>query len=406
MDLRATPEIGGVGPDTLDEALDLALLVFHETPDAALRARMREALASAERVGAYDGGTLVGLAAAFPFAFSVPGADLPGPAVSFVAVAPTHRRRGVLSGMLRALLFENAGPAAPVAWLWASEAAIYGRFGFGAASHAHTVEIDARTPLRLRTEPDPRPLRLVPAGEVLNTVGAVYERSRARRAGRFSRSAQWWEREVLNPVDAGQPGAGPPLTVVQGDPAEGYAVYRTRRTGGQGAVLVDELEAETPAVAAALWSYLASIDLASTVRAQNRPGDDVLLAAAADRDQVRVTGVEPALWARLLDVRAAMEARSWAAPVDLVLDVADAQVPANAGRFRLSAGPGGCSCTPARDRADLAVDVRDLAAAYTGGADPVHLAAAGVLAEHTPGAAAALSAALRTPFRPHAADDF
>ena len=169
---------------------------------------------------------------------------------------------------------------------------------------------------------------------------------------------------------------------------------------------VDELEADTPAVAAALWDCVSSLDLTGRVRAWGRPADDPLLHFAADRDQVRVTAQFPALWLRLVDVRAALTARDWAAPVELVLDVADVRRPANAGRFRLKAGPGGATYEPARAEADLTLDVRELAACYLGGTRMVELVAAGLVAERTAGAAAALDAALRTDVLPHTADEF
>lgn len=159
-------------------------------------------------------------------------------------------------------------------------------------------------------------------------------------------------------------------------------------------------------MAAALWSCLASLDLTGKVVARGRPLDDPLLHFAADRDQVRVTGQFPALWLRLVDVRAALTARAWAAPVDLVLELADVRLPANAGRFRLTAGPGRAAYEATAAPADLALDVRDLAACYLGGTRVVELVSAGLVEERTPGAAAALDDALRTELLPHTADEF
>lgn len=177
-----------------------------------------------------------------------------------------------------------------------------------------------------------------------------------------------------------------------------------------GRVRVDELEADTPAVAAALWECVASLDLTGKVSAWGRPVDDPLLHFAADRDQVRVTAQFPALWVRLVDVRAALTARSWAAPVEVVLEVQDVRLPANAGRFRLKAGPHGATYehdhADSGATADLALDVRELAACYLGGTRVEELVAAGLVQEHTPGAAAALDAALRTPVLPHTSDEF
>ncbi|MEU6985924.1 GNAT family N-acetyltransferase [Streptomyces sp. NPDC046324] len=404
MDIRDVPEAH------LDRALDLAYLVFHERHEEEQRKHHRELLLPCERIGAYDGETLVGFVAAHRFTLSVPGGELPCPGLTFVSVAPTHRRRGVLSALLAELFRRSAERAVPIAALWASEDAIYGRFGFGPATQGVTVEIDSRRPLALRIDPDERPLRLIDPADAPAVVGPYFEATRADRAGRIGRDDERWSGEWLADEDEEDDELSPPRTVALGDPVAGYAVYRTKGededTRTPGLVRVDDLEADTPAVAAALWRYLASIDLTGTVRAWGRPLDDPLLLFAADRDQVRVTGQFPALWVRLIDVRAALTARGWLAGVDLVLEVHDSRLPVNSGRFRLTSGPDGTRYEPTGDPVDLSFGVRDLAACYLGGTKVVDLVAAGLVEEHTPGAAATLDAALRTPRLPHTDDEF
>lgn len=395
----------------LDRALDLADLAFHGNPEDEERAKHREYLRRCDRVGAYDGDELVGMLGALPLALSVPGGELPCAGATFVAVAPTHRRRGILSGMLAELWRRCADQGRPLAALWVSQAAIYGRFGCAPATYGYTVEIDSGRPLALRTAPADLPLRLVAPERTPGAVGPLHAAQRALRAGRVARDDYWWRAQVLPETDEDNDELGPPRVVTLGTPPVGYAVYRTESGDDEpgapgGTVHVLELEADTPAAAAALWQYLASIDLTSKVRAWGRPLDDPLLLLAADRDQVRVTQEFPALWLRLVDVAAALEARSWAAPCDLVLDLADEALPANAGRHRLAAGPAGAALTRTDDAPDLALDVRELAACYLGGTELRHLVRAGLVTEHTPGAAAALDAALRTEYLPHTTDEF
>ncbi|WP_030858087.1 GNAT family N-acetyltransferase [Streptomyces sp. NRRL F-2747] len=409
VDIREVPEAH------IDRALELAYLVFHDRPDEAGRERHHALLRHCTRLGAYDGDALVGFMAAHGFRLSVPGADLPCPGLTFVSVAPTHRRRGVLTALMDEQLRRTGAAGSPIAALWASESAIYGRFGYGSATQGATIEIDSTRPLALRIEPDPRPLRLVDPQDALAVIGPYHEAARAGRAGRPTRDAERWSESWLCEQDEEDEELGPPRIIVLGDPGEpiaGYVLYRTKHEGesgparSPGLVRVDELEADTPAVAAALWDCVAGLDLTGRVCAWGRPQDDPLLRFAADRDQVRVTAQFPALWLRLVDVRAALTRRSWAAPVEVVLEVADARLPANAGRFRLKAGPGGATYEPAAARADLELEVRDLAACYLGGTRVAELVAAGLVAERTPGAAAALDAALHTPLLPHTADEF
>ncbi|AYV30602.1 Enhanced intracellular survival protein [Streptomyces sp. ADI95-16] len=409
VDIREVPEAD------IDRAQELAYLVFHDRPDEEGRARHRTLLSHCARLGAYDGDALVGFMAAHRFRLSVPGADLPCPGLTFVAVAPTHRRRGVLTALMAEQLRRTGAAGAPVAALWASEAAIYGRFGYGSATQGVTIEIDSTRPLALRIAPDRRPLRMIDPADAPALIGPAHEATRALRAGRPSRGPERWREEWLCEQDEEDEELSPPRIIALGDPGEplaGYVIYRTKPGDDSGPVhtpglvRVDELEADTPAVAAALWECVAGLDLTGRVSAWGRPADDPLLHFAADRDQVKVTAVFPALWLRLVDVRAALTARSWAAPVELVLELADVRLPANAGRFRLKAGPGGATYERAGQAPDLELDVRELAACYLGGTRAVELVAAGLVREHTPGAAATLDAALRTELLPHTADEF
>ncbi|NGN63362.1 GNAT family N-acetyltransferase [Streptomyces sp. A7024] len=407
MNVRTAIQFRELPESDIERALALAYLAFHESPEDDQRRRHRDLLRQCLRIGAYDGDEVVGLAAGIPFRLSVPGAELPGPGVSFVCVAPTHRRRGVLSGMIGELFRRCADAGWPVASLWASEDAIYGRYGFGPAAYGATVEIDSREALRLRIAPDERPLRLLATDEVPKLLGAYYDATRRTRAGRPFRTEEWWREEWLVDKDEDDDDLSPPRVVALGDPVAGYAVYRTKRADdGPGLVRVDELEADTPAAAAALWTYLCAIDLTRKVQAWNRPLDDPLLLFAADRDQVRVTAEFPALRLRLTDAAEALRQREWAAPADLVLDVTDAHIPANAGRHRLTAAPGGATYEPTDAAPDLALDVRDLAACYLGGTRARSLVQAGLVTEHTPGAADALDDAFRTALLPHTGEDF
>ncbi|TJZ49483.1 GNAT family N-acetyltransferase [Streptomyces piniterrae] len=428
LDIRDVPEAD------LDRALDLSYLAFHLSPGEKRRNRHRELLRRCTRIGVYDGGQLAGLAAAHLLTLSLPGGQLPCAAVDFVSVAPTHRRRGVLSSMMAELWRRCAADGQPLSCLWPSESAIYGRYGYAPATETYRIEIDSARPLALRVAPDERPLRLIDPADAPAVLGPLFDATLADRAGRFTRDEAWWRQEVLNLDGARESGSGsqppgPPRVVVLGEPGEppaGYALYRADGNGA-GTVTVDELEAESAPAAAALWAYLASIDLTTTVRVQARPADDPLLYIAADRDQVRVTRQEIDLWVRLVDVHAALTARSWAAPVDVVLDLRDTSVPANAGRFRLTVGDGeragagaasgatsgaasgaasGATWKPTDDAADISLDVRELGACYLGGTRLRHLVRAGLATEHTPGAVRRLEAALETEWLPFTGENY
>ncbi|MFD0903624.1 GNAT family N-acetyltransferase [Actinomadura sediminis] len=395
-------ELREVPADDVDRVIDLAATVFHFR--AVDRDRMRRWAARMERIGAYDAGgsgadVLAGQVGVVPQRLSVPGgALLDCAAVTFVGVLPTHRRRGILSSMIDRVHADAAAAGRPVAALWASEGPIYGRYGYGVANRRIGYEIDTSRPFRLRTAPDDRPLRLIGRAEAPGVLGPLYARELARRPGGLARDEEWWLERTVAPVDHGNPRYTEPRIVVH---PEGYAVYRTHER----TVRLYDMAAGTPQAEAALWEYLASIDLTREIVAPERPVDDLVLHMAADPDQVRVTGDAAALWLRLLDVPAALRARSWAVDDAFVLDVADARVPGNRGRWRLATGaePG---CERTDEAPDLVLDVADLGAVYLGGTPVRTLVRVGAVAERTPGAAARLDAALAVPFAPYTNDNF
>ena len=89
------------------------------------------------------------------------GAVLPMAGLSWVAVSPTHRRRGALRAMF-AELHGRMGDY-PIAGLQASEAGIYGRFGYGPAMVEHKLTVDRREARFLADVPDPGGVRIVEA---------------------------------------------------------------------------------------------------------------------------------------------------------------------------------------------------------------------------------------------------
>ncbi|QKW37724.1 GNAT family N-acetyltransferase [Actinomadura sp. NAK00032] len=391
IEIRDLPEAD------VDRMVDLAGLAFHIRIDDPEKERWKPR--RAERVGAYDDGVLVGQLGALPMRFAAPGALLDSSAVTFVGVLPTHRRRGILSSLMDRMQADAIAARRPVAVLWASEGAIYGRYGFGLATRAIGLEVDSSRPLALRTAPDERPLRLIDAASAPEALDAIHRRGLSARPGGLVRDPEWWMRAILRAEDTEAPGYTEPRVVAH--PA-GYAVYRAH---GNRTVRVVDLVADTPQAEAALWRYLASIDLTSRVHAPNRPVDDLLPYMAADPDQVSVKENYGALWLRLIDVPAALRARSWATEDSFVLEVADDRIPANAGRWRLTTGAAP-ACEPAADSPDLAMTAADLASVYLGGTSPSTLARVGAITEHAEGAAARLAAALAVPLAPYINDEF
>ena len=357
---------------------------------------------------AFDGELMAGTALAYSFGMTVPGGDVMATAgISGVGVLPTHRRRGILSSLMRRQLADiAAGGGEPVAALFASEAAIYGRFGYGAAADQYSFTFH-RGDGQLRPVPgaaDAAPtLRLADAKESLAEIRTVYEAVRPVRPGMLARSDGWWELHVADP-EFMREGSTPLRCVIAADESgpRGYALYTAKPDWGRDGMPAQTLSVRDlywtdPVACAALWSDLLSRDLVTEVRTRMRPADDPLQHLLTDPRRAR-TRISDGLWVRLVDLPEALRRREYAAAIDIVLEVSDPLLPANHGRWRLSAGGpadgGKPACEPTTAAPDIALPVSVLGAAYLGGSRLSGWLAAGLITEHRPGAVAGLSTAM------------
>jgi predicted acetyltransferase len=333
----------------------------------------------------------VGTAAAFTREVTVPGAVIPGGHVTQVGVRQTHRRRGLLTRLMLHQLRDIRERREPVALLWASEGRIYQRFGYGFAGQRHSMDIDTREARLIRQAvPGTGRLREAPPERFRKEIQQVYERVRADYPGRSSRDENWWSWRLADPPSSRDRfGRTHALVYMTGSGADGYALWRRKsewdEAGPKGKLGVSELVTATPEAYLALWDYLLAVDLNRSVRYHFAAADEPLRYLV---NEPRALGakVGDSLWVRLVDVPAALSARRYAAPVDVVLGVTDAVMPENAGRWRLTGDPGSASCVATTDAPDLTCDVADLGAIYLGGAPLTALAAGGRVREERPGA--------------------
>ena len=397
--------------DDWDEWYDSLIRAFGGVPESAEeRALWRELTETDRSIGAWDGQACVGTAGAFSFRLTVPGgAAVPAAGVTMVSVAATHRRRGVLTSMMRRQLDDVRSWGEPLAVLTASEPVIYGRFGYGPATYAMNVDIDT-TRVRLSVPPgtDDVRLRYVSPAEVLGACEAVYAQLVARRPGMVARIPGWEMLCLLDP-ESERGGASPLQCVLAERDGEvvGFARFRIRRVwepaGPDSVVLAQDVYGLDPAAHAALWRFLFDIDLTTKVSAYGRPVDEPWHHMVSDVRRCSLL-VRDSLHVRLVDVGAALEARTYQTPVDVVLEVEDAFCPWNEGRWRLTGDPKGASCERTADAADLALSVRELGSAYLGGVPLASLAAAGRVRELRQGALTEASLAFGStvaPWLPH-----
>jgi predicted acetyltransferase len=355
--------------------------------------------------GAFDDGRPVGLTASVAFEMTVPGGTLPTAGVTYVGVMPTHRRRGILTELMRRQLDDLRERGEPLAILWASEPVIYGRFGYGIGAPAAPMEAE-RAGFAFRDDPGPTgTARLVSAEEARKLFPPVHERARHQRNGMVSRSDARWDARVKDP-EHWREGASPKyyvLVEIDGQP-EAFAMYRVKekweRGMPQGTVqLVDVVAASTEG-ARELWRYLFGIDLIGRVELWNSDPSSPLYLMVTDARRLQLR-LGDGLWLRLVDVAEALTRRSYAGSGSVVLEVVDPFCAWNEGRFRAGAKAG-----PARAAADLRLSAADLASAYLGAFSFERLKAAGRVEELTDGAIAQASALFRTPLPPYCNEPF
>src|SRR3954463_6560805 len=316
-------------------------------------------------LGLFEDDQVVATAGIYSRTLTVPGGVVPCAGVTWVSVAPSHRRRGVLTAVMRRQLTElHEQGREPVAALWASESSIYGRFGYAPATWRGNLSGDVAR-LALRPDVDLGAGRGEQVDVAASRPAAEGRHDRVRRSvpGNLARDARWWER-ILVDDPAQRHGASERRFLRHVEPdgtVPGYAAYRVRSAwtdDGQpdGTVVVEEVRSLTTPAYAALWRFLLSLDLVRTMRAPTAPPDDPLRHLLAEPRALRAQPYD-ALWVRLADVGRALARPPYPARVNLVLEVRDRFCPWNDGRWALVGHPAGAFCSETDADPDLVLDV-------------------------------------------------
>jgi predicted acetyltransferase len=323
------------------------------TPERALTAR--------------DGTEVVGGAGAFPFQLTVPGGRVRAAGVSIVGVMPTHRRRGVMTQMIGRILEDCRNRAEPVAYLWATDDRLYGRFGFGLASLAAEIDLPRERSTFARSVETRARADILALPDAEARLAPVYERVASATPGMFRREAEWWQARTLASPNARRQNQGLQCAAFEigGRPA-GYALYRFNPVWERGVVTgtaeVVEAMGDSPGATAAVWRYLLDLDGAARIVARLMPLDHPLLHLLAEPRRLRMN-LRDGTFVRLIDLGAALQARRFEPGDPVVVEVADSLCPWNAGSWRIGAG----AVERTGAAADLACDIAALGSVYLGG---------------------------------------
>jgi predicted acetyltransferase len=397
---------------------------FHETLAAAFGGPMEEeAEAQWKRLLEFDKMTvaterdagderIVGTAGWLPMEMAVPGGELPVAAVTMVTVSPTHRRRGILRQMMLRQLGDLHASGIAVATLWASETAIYQRFGYGLGFLKGRIDVDPRRAGFLSAAPPVGQMRFLTQEQAAELLPGVYERARQGVPASFRRTPLWWEVQILDDRPHRRHGASTMFRVgleIDGT-IEGYALYRVKTNWGPNALPnneIDVLEAlgTSPAATREIWRYLFSIDLVGKVRTHRLYAQHPLFLSLANLRLLQMV-VGDGTWVRLVDVKAALEARHYACEGSLTFELTDDVCPWNAGVWTLKAGSNGADLRQAATSPELRLSAAELAAMYLGTIPCSQLVQAGRAEEIAADAAHRADLMFHSDVPPWCLDDF
>ncbi len=336
---------------------------------------------------AVEQGVVVGVAGSFALDLTVPGgAAVPMGGVTWVSVAATHRRQGLLRRLMGSIHDDIEARGEPCAGLTASEGSIYERFGYGIATQLRHIVIETAA-ARFRPEhvPPRGTVRFIEPDDAKGYVADLWERCRRECPGETSRSSSWWE-GVFDDQAKEQDGYTPVLRLAHRD---GYAAYRVKSRWHDGhpdhELELIELVAATAEARAALWHTLLNVDLVTTVSSYRVSLDDPLPLLLDNPRAVRTDQLRDCLWLRPRDTSALLRARTYATEDRFVLEVADASAGPPV-RWELEGGLAGATATRSRRRPDLVLGQAALGSIFLGGPRPSFLARGGLVEERTPGA--------------------
>jgi len=396
--------------DDWDALIDCLMTAFNSSNTPEESAAERLCFEPERSLVARRGNDIVGTAGIYTRQLAIPGAVVPAAHVTLVSGAATARRQGVLTRFMRRQFDDIRAAGEAIAVLWASEGRIYQRFGYGLAAVKLTVSA-ANREVRLNEKTPPGgTLRDAAPKDVRDILVKVFDQAYRERPGWSDRGEAQWDHRLAD-IEAWRRGAGALRATLHfgEDGPDGYALWRVSNhwndTGPDGTVKIVELVAANPTAYTSLWRFLLAVDLTRTTEQWAVAVDEPLFNLVNEPRRLSAQ-LSDALWLRLIDVPAALSARRYAHDVDVVFELTDALIPANAGRWHLRGGPDEASCEATSAPADLACDVTTLARTYLGRGGLAALATAGLVTELRPGTLVPASTALTWHREPSAIEIF
>jgi len=337
--------------EQVEQYVRLDAEAFSDDPSVGLERIDR--IADDVRVVERDGGVVAGLSLLRAGQW-FGGRAVPMWGIGGLATAVAHRGSGVGRQLLAGMLDEARQADVPLVTLYASSPTFYRKSGFEPAGAIVQWQVAPGDVLPFDTGVAFARFAPTDAGP----ARAVYDRWAARRTATVARTAPYWQRK-LEPVRSKH------IYAYRFDfdgAAEGYIVLDGRRDDGALSAL--DLVAATPRAARAACTFIhRQRSVNGNFRWWAGPTDAVRWQIAEHTP--RVHHYEEWLL-RITDVEAALRRRGYPTiHAELHFEVTDASMPDNTGRYVLTLRAGEPTVQRGGSGA-IAIDVRGLAALYTG----------------------------------------
>jgi predicted acetyltransferase len=297
-------------------------------------------LESGSPLGGFIDGTLQGVVNGFAGAIALPGGTYVSHlAVTHVGVSPTQTRNGIARALLSEQLRRAHADGYVVAGLRASDARIYGRYGYGIASWAVRQDVDLAN--GGRPKPERRTdLRVVDAFESFDLFQRIAAAEPSPRSANLQRWDGWWKIQEFRT----RHGSTPHHAVVLGAEGSehGYIRFHIQAsdnwfTSTQRTAIVDDLIAHDDDAWRALLGHLLSQDILHKVILPSRPVDDPLPRLVDNLRAVQTSELRDESWVRPLDLAKLLNARSYDSNARVVIKVSDPLIADNDGVWAVGA---------------------------------------------------------------------
>ncbi|WP_425861402.1 GNAT family N-acetyltransferase [Arthrobacter sp. TWP1-1] len=353
------------------------------------------------------------------------GTLLPVHQITAVTVRPSHRRRGLLRAMMSSDLAQAKAAGLAIAALTATEATIYGRFGFGVATHECGVEVTVKGGIAFHHPAAAArgTVEVADASTILDLHNDVFAKVHGFTYGSIGRHDMYRHTasgqgsyESMDPVK----NIRAALHYNAAGEVDGYVTYKPLEDAARSTVEIVDLLAATEGAYLALWNFLGSLDLIDCIKWGQAPEVDPLEWAMVSKRDYKRTKTEDLLWLRILDVPAALAARHYQQDGSITIHVGDPLGHAS-GSFRITVVEGSATVTklvedlsaqdplaPGSSAQDpeLSMGIVELSSLYLGGVEARTLAAAGRIHENSAGAVARFDALFRPAHAPHCLTHF